>query len=92
MPKKVQYGIEAVMCVLVLIFSYVMVRYGILRCLDQARMGRTTDALQIPAWIYSSFTPIGGFFLALHEIERIIDIIFEVKGSATEDKKEGAQK
>ena len=89
MPKKVQFVLEIVMCLLVIVFAWIMIQYGVLRCMDQARMGRTTDALQIPAWIYSAFTPVGGFFLILHEIEHIIDSVYEAKENKIVKKEEG---
>lgn len=85
MPKKARLVVEILMTVGVVIFGFVMLKYGVVRCVDQFNTGRLTSALQIPEWYYTSAVPIGGGLLVIHSLERILDCAFEFLESRREE-------
>lgn len=78
LPKKVRLIVEIAMTVCLVVFALVMLRYGIVRCLDQMHAGRVTSALQLPEWYFTSAVPLGGALITIHSVERILDCIFEM--------------
>lgn len=89
LPFRPRLIVEILMTAGLVFFGLVMVRYGIIRCVDQHTTNRLTAALQIPEWYYSSFVPIGGALLALHSLERIVDCIFELRDGEPDGDKGG---
>ena len=78
LPKKTQLIVEIAMTVCLIVFALVMLKYGVIRCMDQLRTGRLTSALQLPEWYFTSAVPIGGALIVIHSLERIADCVFEM--------------
>lgn len=86
MPRKVRIVLDIIMTVLSIVFAVIMLIYGIKRCQMQIKTHRMTSLLVIPEWYYSCYIPIGGGFITLHLIERILQDISELR--QPEEKKE----
>ena len=68
--KKIFFTVSAVLCIA---FSFILVYYGIDKCLTQMANGKRTFVLNWPEWIFWSFVPIGAICMILHTIENYID-------------------
>lgn len=79
LPPRVQLVQDCVVTVLLILFGAVLVRYGIVRCIQQAASHQTTTTLQLPEWYYSSFVPIGGGLLCFHSLEHLLDCIGKLR-------------
>lgn len=79
MNRKAQLITELVMDVLLIAFGIIITVSGWERCASKIVSGQITASLGIPDWIYNAFIPLGGALLVLHSIERIVDVIVELK-------------
>lgn len=78
LSKKARLIIEVITTLILAVFSFLIVYYGIQRCMDQAAANRITASLRIPEWWYSMFVPVGGFCMIVHSLERVTDCVFEI--------------
>lgn len=85
LPLRAQLVLDCIVTVLLILFGAVLVRYGIVRCVQQAASGQMTTALQIPEWYYNAFVPFGGGLLCLHALEHLLDCIYALKAPANEE-------
>lgn len=81
LPPRVQLVLDCFVTVLLIAFGIVMVRYGVIRCMQQAASNQTTMTLQLPEWYYSAFVPIGGGLLCFHALEHLLDCVWKLRAS-----------
>lgn len=65
LPKKHQKYVILITWVTSLIFSGLLIKYGIAMVQSEIRMGITTPSLGWPEAIFGSFVPIGGIFILI---------------------------
>lgn len=85
MSRKAQLITELVMDALLIAFGVMITISGWERCMSKITSGQITASLGVPDWIYNAFIPLGSVFLVIHTIERIVDVITELKGLKVTD-------
>lgn len=68
LPKTAQKYVALLTAIVSTFFSVLLVYYGYKMALGEFRQGMMTAALQWPEWIFGSFVPIGGLFMAVEFI------------------------
>lgn len=63
LPKKLQKYVIIFTWLMAVIFSVLLIKYGIAMVQSEIRMGITTPSLGWPEAIFGSFVPIGGVFI-----------------------------
>ncbi|MDL2258998.1 TRAP transporter small permease [Eubacteriales bacterium OttesenSCG-928-K08] len=89
LPKKIQKFVALLSAAVSVFFSALLVYYGYLMALGEFKQGMLTAALQWPEWIFGSFVPIGGLFMALEFINYAI-LAFKGTQEAPPSKDESA--
>lgn len=84
-PAKYQKWVVALQCLATFAFAAILIKYGIVMVQSEIASGMKTAALQWPEAVFGSFLPIGGVFLAIRAIQRIVIVFME-------EKKKGAEK
>lgn len=79
LSRKGQRILNIIVCVIGLVFCYVMIKYGFDRVGSLIKNGKTTDVLRISEWKFALAVPVCSIFLALHTIESAIDNIVQLK-------------
>lgn len=73
LPEKTKKPLMILVTVLCVIFSLILLKYGLDKVITQLENGKRTFVLNWPEWIFWSFVPIGAGCMILHFIEYCID-------------------
>lgn len=73
LPKKLKKPSVILITVLSLIFTAILLYYGMDKVMTQLANGKRTFVLNWPEWIFWSFIPIGAGCMILHIIEFCLD-------------------
>ncbi|SFM53174.1 TRAP transporter small permease [Thermodesulforhabdus norvegica] len=74
---KIQAGLTVFAAVLSLGLFLTIAYYSIIQIKDERLLGTTSEALQIPQWIYTMAIPIGIFFITVRILEYTWDSVKE---------------
>ncbi|MCL2616353.1 MAG: TRAP transporter small permease [Defluviitaleaceae bacterium] len=65
LPEGIRKAALLVIVAICVVFSVLIIYQGYIMTLNQFNRGMMTPAMRWPQWIFSSFVPIGGFFMAI---------------------------
>lgn len=85
LPKSTRKPMMVIVTVLCVIFTGILLWYGMDKVLTQLANGKRTFVLNWPEWIFWSFVPIGAGCMILHFIEHCLDYC---TGTKNEDERE----
>lgn len=72
---KTQNIIEIIGTIISIIFSFIILYYGIIMVRGEYVLGQVTATMQWPEWIFGSFVPIGGFVLVVRYVLELIKLV-----------------
>src|SRR5690554_917045 len=59
------------------LFTGILVYFGIIMAYNQYRLEQLTAGMQLPEWIFGAFVPLGGILLLLRFIQKTIETVKE---------------
>ncbi len=79
LPKPMQKLVALFTAIISVVFSVLLIYYGYEMVVGEFKQGMLTAALQWPEWVFGSFVPIGGAFMALEFLNYGILALIETK-------------
>jgi len=82
LPKKYQKYVTLVVSLAAIALCVVIIVQGFIVVGQEMRSGQTTPALGWPEWIFGTFVPIGGIFIAIRYIQVAVNAFRKEKEGA----------
>lgn len=77
LSAKWQKNLNIVANLLGVLFTGILVYFGVIMAYNEYRLEQLTAGMQLPEWIFGAFVPFGGILLLLRFIQKTIEAVKE---------------
>lgn len=77
LSAKWQKNLNIVANLLGVLFTGILVYFGVIMAYNEYRLEQLTAGMQLPEWIFGAFVPLGGILLLLRFIQKTIEAVKE---------------
>lgn len=77
LSAKWQKNLNIVANLLGVLFTGILVYFGVIMAYNEYRLEQLTAGMQLPEWIFGAFVPLGGILLLLRFIQKTIETVKE---------------